>query len=158
MIDAHLDLTTPCIAWTGALNEKGYGKAGKALAHRVEFERLVAPIPAGLVIDHVCRMRSFVNVFHLRAVTPRENTMAEGSLAVAKAQAEKTECKHGHRFTAANTYVDARGRRQCRTCHNDASRRRYARSVTDPEWLETKRARNRANQRAYEQRKKSRSA
>lgn len=29
---------------------------------------------------------------------------------------EKTHCKWGHEFTLANTYVDPRGRRRCRTC------------------------------------------
>jgi WhiB family transcriptional regulator, redox-sensing transcriptional regulator len=35
-------------------------------------------------------------------------------------QASKTHCKHGHPFTAANTYYAPDGRRRCRTCLREA--------------------------------------
>jgi WhiB family redox-sensing transcriptional regulator len=35
-------------------------------------------------------------------------------------QARKTHCKHGHRFSAANTYYTPDGRRRCRTCLREA--------------------------------------
>ena len=35
-------------------------------------------------------------------------------------QASKTHCKHGHPFTAANTYYTPDGRRRCRTCLREA--------------------------------------
>ena len=35
-------------------------------------------------------------------------------------QASKTHCKHGHRFTAANTYYTPDGRRRCRNCLREA--------------------------------------
>jgi hypothetical protein len=31
-------------------------------------------------------------------------------------QANKTHCKHGHPYNAANTYYSPDGRRHCRTC------------------------------------------
>jgi WhiB family redox-sensing transcriptional regulator len=36
------------------------------------------------------------------------------------AQASKTHCKHGHRFSADNTYYTPDGRRRCRTCLREA--------------------------------------
>jgi WhiB family transcriptional regulator, redox-sensing transcriptional regulator len=35
-------------------------------------------------------------------------------------QASKTQCKHGHRFTAENTYYAPDGQRRCRTCLREA--------------------------------------
>ena len=35
-------------------------------------------------------------------------------------QASKTHCKHGHQFTADNTYYTPDGRRRCRTCLREA--------------------------------------
>jgi WhiB family transcriptional regulator, redox-sensing transcriptional regulator len=35
-------------------------------------------------------------------------------------QASKTHCKHGHRFTAENTYYTPDGHRRCRTCLREA--------------------------------------
>jgi WhiB family redox-sensing transcriptional regulator len=35
-------------------------------------------------------------------------------------QASKTQCKRGHRFSAANTYYTPDGHRRCRTCLREA--------------------------------------
>jgi hypothetical protein len=35
-----------------------------------------------------------------------------------------THCLRGHEFTPANTYVDKRGFRQCKTCKAEGQRRR----------------------------------
>lgn len=37
--------------------------------------------------------------------------------------AKKTECKHGHLYSPENTYVDRTGRRTCRICKRESSRR-----------------------------------
>lgn len=42
-------------------------------AHRVVYESLVGPIPAGLELDHTCRVRRCVNPDHLEPVTHAEN-------------------------------------------------------------------------------------
>lgn len=42
-------------------------------------------------------------------------------------QHAKTHCKHGHRYTASNTYREPKtGRRQCRTCRYEHIRRARA--------------------------------
>lgn len=69
--------STPCHVWTRALNSAGYGVrrvAGRMfLAHRYAYEQEIGPIPAGLVLDHLCCVPSCVNSAHLEAVTQAEN-------------------------------------------------------------------------------------
>jgi hypothetical protein len=43
------------------------------LAHRWAYEHFIGPIPAGLEIDHLCRVRHCVNPAHLEPVTKSEN-------------------------------------------------------------------------------------
>lgn len=68
---------TPCHIWLLSLNKDGYGQewaGGRSLkAHRAAYERSVGKIPAGMVLDHLCKTRSCVNPDHLQPVTPFEN-------------------------------------------------------------------------------------
>jgi hypothetical protein len=70
---------TRCWLWCGSTDTSGYGKIlvrRKLIpAHRLAYEYYVGPIPAGLEIDHLCRVRHCVNPDHLEAVTHRENLM-----------------------------------------------------------------------------------
>lgn len=67
-----------CWFWL-ASTRNGYGQIGQwskgtiDYAHRVAYEMLVGPIPAGLVLDHICRNPSCVNPAHLEPVTQAEN-------------------------------------------------------------------------------------
>ena len=67
----------PCWLWTGVPTWKGYGQlrvnGRKLAAHRLSYTLNVGPIPEGLHIDHLCRLRHRVNPSHLEAVTPEEN-------------------------------------------------------------------------------------
>lgn len=69
--------TTGCWEWQRSLDRKGYGvrAVGKLnkRAHRVIYERLVGPIPEGLVLDHLCEVHRCVNPEHLEPVTNAEN-------------------------------------------------------------------------------------
>lgn len=112
---SKVDQFDGCWGWTGTVNAFGYatlriGDRGAALAHRYAYELLVGPIPDGLVIDHLCRVRSCVNPAHLEPVTPQEN-QRRGLLGVLK-----THCRNGHEYTLENTYTRQDGRTECRTC------------------------------------------
>lgn len=118
-----------CWLWTASFrNEQGYGQFGVSgrtvVAHRMSYELMVGPIPDGLVLDHLCRVRRCVNPAHLRPVTDRENILAPGALGITKAMAEKTHCANGHEFTPENTArqgPDGRYRR-CKTCNRNRVR------------------------------------
>lgn len=67
-----------CIRWTGAKFPNGYGvlviDGEQWLAHRAVYTATHGPIPDGLVLDHVCHVRSCVSPDHLRATTRENNT------------------------------------------------------------------------------------
>lgn len=112
---------TGCWEWTGALDKTGYGAfkaAGKKVsAHRWGYEHFVGPVPEGLDIDHLCRIRKCVNTAHLEPVTRSVNARRGFS-----ARPRLTHCSHGHAYTETNTYHDQRGYRECRTCRNHGGR------------------------------------
>jgi hypothetical protein len=68
-----------CWLWMGRLNRNGYGRlyheGSEPMAHRTSYERHVGPIPEGLVLDHLCRVRCCVNPYHLEPVTVQVNTL-----------------------------------------------------------------------------------
>lgn len=118
-----------CWEWTAAKHPRGYGKFGLdgawVLAHRVAYELLVGPIPADLVIDHVCENASCVNPAHLEVVPQRVNALrGRGVGAINEA---KTHCRQGHPFDTENTLRTTVGGRRCRTCQRAAKARWEAR-------------------------------
>lgn len=118
-------LAEPCWLFSGSINSSGYGVLHDGeravLAHRLAYEDSFGPIPDGLTIDHLCRNRTCVNPAHLDPVTGSEN--------VRRSRAFRTECPQGHPYDEANTHVNARGHRSCKTCQrswrraSDAKRR-----------------------------------
>ncbi len=61
---------TPCWVWRRKLDSGGYGQdAANRMAHRIHYERLVGPIPEGMQLDHLCRVRACINPDHLEPVT-----------------------------------------------------------------------------------------
>lgn len=71
------DGPSECWLWTGYLRPNGYAQLvanGRYVyIHRFAYELLIAPIPAGLHVDHRCWVRHCVNPQHLRLVTHAEN-------------------------------------------------------------------------------------
>lgn len=113
-----LGYVTPCWISNRTTQPNGYTKmfhAGKVrLTHRVAYESAVNAIPAGLVLDHLCRQRACANPDHLEAVTNRENLL-RGETSIAKEVAQD-HCIAGHPFSEQNTRVTAKGKRACREC------------------------------------------
>ena len=66
-----------CWLWTASLKDNGYGQVmvdgHNRYPHRVAWELLVGPIPAGTELDHLCRVRHCVNPRHLQPVTHTVN-------------------------------------------------------------------------------------
>jgi HNH endonuclease len=134
-IDALTDKSGDCWIWLGSKTDGGYGTIGIAgknkLVHRVNYERFVGPIPEGLCIDHLCRVRACCNPAHLEAVTYRENNL-RGMAPTFVAHRAGT-CTSGHEMTPENSYVRKNdGKRVCRTCMH----RRYER-MRDTDWQST---------------------
>lgn len=106
-----------CWEYAG-LDPRGYGQiqidGQRVLAHRWSYEFLVAPIPEGLDLDHLCRNTACVNPWHLEPVTARVNTLR--GIGPAAINAAKTHCIRNHPFDAVNTYIAPNGSRKCRTC------------------------------------------
>lgn len=76
-----------CWQWTAA-TIRGYGAinlgkvAGSTItryAHRVAYEYLVGPIPAGHDIDHLCRNTLCINPAHLEPVTRSKNAQRQNA-------------------------------------------------------------------------------
>ena len=126
--------STGCWLWTSTRGSDGYGKimiGSKAdgsnrmhQAHRVVYELLEGQIPAGLDLDHLCRVRHCVNPVHLEPVTRGENLRR--GIGFPATRARQTHCIHGHPFDEANTYRAPNGTRKCRECKKQIKRRAYA--------------------------------
>lgn len=119
----------PCWLWMASLNDGGYGTfhagAGRHIvsAYRWAWEDANGPVPPGLTLDHLCRVRACVNPDHLEPVTRGENTMRGDTLS--SRNAAKTHCPRGHAYDAANTYIlpSRPTARYCRACQRDRRRK-----------------------------------
>ena len=117
-----------CWIWNGAHNNYGYGrvyKDGRCLsAHRVAYEIAEGPVPPGLDLDHLCRVRDCVNPAHLEPVSRKENLLRGETIPASNSQ--KTHCPEGHRLSLDNLVKSAYPRRrQCRICWNKMMRDKY---------------------------------
>lgn len=116
-----------CWIWMGALNVGGYAqvqvskpKRGIKSAHRIMFELFRGPIPKGLDLDHLCRVRCCVNPDHLEPVTEAENVRRGINF-----NSLKRYCPSGHPYDQDNIYRNpTTGERRCRACGMLASQKR----------------------------------
>lgn len=123
-----------CWPWLASVQKKrgGYGqfKIGPRTrrAHIVSYELIVGLVPAGMVLDHLCRNPRCVNPAHLDPVPHGENTrrgMAPSAIAY-----RTNRCQRGHAYTPENTIrrPNRPGKRECRTCENARQRVYHART------------------------------
>lgn len=97
---------TGCWLWTGNTQNNGYGQLWPhRLVHRFAYELLRGPIAPGLVIDHLCRVRSCCNPDHLDACEPKVNSRR--SPLVAKLNEDDVRTVHALRANGASSAVIA---------------------------------------------------
>src|SRR5436190_24140382 len=88
-----------CWLYTGYLNKKGYGSTHGQYVHRLTYEAIIGPIPNGLVIDHLCRVRNCYNPFHMETVTNEVNNHRR----LVQWESRKAQGPKGHNYNEANT-------------------------------------------------------
>jgi hypothetical protein len=108
----------PCWLWTGGLAEDGYGlttidKKTRG-AHCVLFEIVKGPIPEGLELDHLCRVRRCVNPDHCEPVTHAVNCQRADH--TNNAMSRRTACPQGHPLVDGNIVVSLFKRLGHRKC------------------------------------------
>lgn len=122
---SRVEKSDGCWLWTGPLHsggKTGYGWTGKKLAHRQAYEYAVGPIPDGLQLDHLCRVRLCVRPEHLEPVTQKENIRRGDAPSTVAARTGK--CQRGHLLSGRNLYVvPATGAHRCQACVNDRQRK-----------------------------------
>ena len=131
-----------CREFTGRTDRDGYGRLkhhGKPdAAHRVAWELTNGPIPDGLGVLHHCDNPPCCQTDptegypdgHLFLGTTADNMAdkaAKGRTVVCRYNAAKTHCPDGHPYDEANTYVDRKGHRTCKTCRRATTTRHRAR-------------------------------
>lgn len=118
-----------CWLYSGTLNDQGYGIVSyghtrKIRAHRYSYELVNGPIPEGMVLDHICRVRNCVRPIHLRVVTRGENVLLGTGLAAQKLRQQ--HCCYGHSLDDAIRIQKKDGiRRTCRKCNQIRCRNAY---------------------------------
>lgn len=127
LLKASPEPNTGCWLWTEGDNGRGYGRVhykGRGhQAHRVFYELLLGPIPAGHELDHTCRVTFCVNPAHLDPVPHRINVRRGRTGTVnSNRQRSKTHCPRGHEYAGDNLIVRASGARGCRECNRERDR------------------------------------
>lgn len=127
---------SPCWNWVGSKTKAGYGYITLRLAngvgrggrnfrgfgvHRVVYELHRGPVPAGMVLDHLCRNAACCNPAHLEPVTQKMNVQRGDRFGVHK---HKPRCPQGHPLVEDNLrkYKGVGSKRQCKQCHRERSR------------------------------------
>jgi hypothetical protein len=110
---------TGCWEWQGCVHRQGYGSLSvsgrRVMAHRAAYLCLVGPIPDGLELDHLCRVKHCVNPDHLEPVTRHENMLRSGIWNRVSASV----CSRGHERTGDH----------CKVCKRMADAERYQRNL-----------------------------
>jgi len=118
-----------CWLWQGSKSGDGYGRI-RFMGRLVGTHRLSAAIYLGYnIFDETyqvlhnaeCPNRHCWNPDHLHIGTNVDNH-AE--------RQPKSHCVNGHEFTPDNTFINPRGRKECRTCRRNATQH-YKRQLAE---------------------------
>lgn len=132
---AHAPELGPCLPFTGALGESGYGVFWTGpnrtrAAHRVAWEALFGPVPDAMHLDHYCHdwqtcppgacpHRVCGHPGHLQVLTPAANMARSNAPAAVNARKLWCDATPAHPLWPGhpNVYLHpSRGTRHCRAC------------------------------------------
>ncbi len=117
----HHDKDTGCWLYTGYVTDAGYGiiciGKKRLRAHRFSYEIHKGPIPKGLTLDHLCRVRHCVNPDHLEPVTLAVNVLRGNGCSAMHAR--RVNCKCGLPLTPI---PGKKSRRHCLPCKREYMR------------------------------------
>ena len=121
-----MSILDECWEWKGARVKGGYGNRGigggrSALTHRLAYEWVYGPIPAGMHVLHRCDNPPCCNPAHLFLGTERDNALDKCRKGRHHSQ-KKTHCPSGHPYYGANLGTDGTDR-TCRECKRLAAQR-----------------------------------
>lgn len=121
---ARLEWQGDCLVWTGSLTSTGYGQIGEVVVgkrfnrktHRLLYERTMGPLagPQEMVL-HSCDNPPCCNPEHLHTGSCADNAREAVERGL-HASVRKTQCPRQHPYDEVNTYLNPKGRRECRTC------------------------------------------
>lgn len=116
-----------CHIWTASVVSSGhpavYANGTKTTVTRTLWRELYGEVPSGWRLHNVCGNKLCVNLAHYRLEHIANHTRLNMQ-ASPNHYGNKTYCKHGHAFTAENTYHDG-NQRHCRACTKERSKRHY---------------------------------
>lgn len=122
----------PCYISTYSTGSHGYAQVGwlaekyeATTAHRAAWTHHNGPIPVGLTVDHVCKVRSCVRIDHLRLLPNGANASDNGQ--IRSNPDSDSPCPTCGELRS----IDGGGRLYCRTCQNRRRRARRALGKTN---------------------------
>lgn len=105
-----------CLLAQGRRDRDGYAFWGKTRAHIVAWVAANGPVPAGLELDHMCRVRHCREPSHLEAVTRAEQEKRK----FLRYRLKRTHCPRGHELAGSNRVLTSAGGVVCRICNSEA--------------------------------------
>lgn len=112
-----IDPNTGCWNWNESFLSSGYGQihVGKnsLRAHRIAYIQAKGDIPSNYDVHHKCENKKCINPEHLEAVKHSKH----------KSLHTRIKCKKGHVFTEESVYIGNDGRRRCKPCAIERSRK-----------------------------------
>lgn len=133
---------TPCWAWQGAKDYKGYGQiflreadgfvpSILRRAHRAAYAAFIGPVEDGLQVEHLCHFSSCCNPTHLALATSKVNNRRKGNVL-----SNRTHCNSGrHLLSDLGTIKVSNGGETCKACHEERGRANYLKRKADGYYL-----------------------
>jgi len=120
-------LNNGCRVWNGAKYPSGHAaisfRGNGMKAHRALWIETFGDLNSKTVVRHMCNNPACTNIEHLAIGTQADN-IKDMMNSNRHGMKNKTHCPKGHEYDTTNTRV-YQGRRWCRACDNERSKRRY---------------------------------